>query len=87
MSNRFFVGLFLLCMGLAVFGGSNEAMAQCAMCRKALESPEAQETAAAFRRAILLLLPVPFGLAGAIGYRIVRARRRFRLEHEPPLRS
>ena len=59
------------------------AAAQCAMCRRALQSPEGQQMVAAFRSGILVLLAAPFGLVGVIAALIVRMQRR-RL-HLPPL--
>jgi hypothetical protein len=52
------------------------AMAQCRMCRTALESPEGAALGQAFRRAILLLLPVPFAAASLIMLLIRSAWRR-----------
>ena len=62
---------------------SEPAAAQCAMCRRALESPEGQQMVAAFRSGILVLLAAPFSLVGVVATLIVRMqRRRLRL---PPL--
>lgn len=58
------------------------AAAQCAMCRLALESPEAQHLAAAFRSGILFLLPVPFASFGIVAYLAIRRQRR---RHAPPV--
>ena len=52
------------------------ASAQCAMCRRALQSPEGQQMIAAFRSGILLLLVTPFAAFGAVALLAVRARRR-----------
>jgi len=51
------------------------AAAQCAMCRLALESPEAKHLAAAFRSGILFLLPVPFASFGLVAFMAVRRQR------------
>ena len=51
------------------------AEAQCAMCRTALESPEAQDLASAFRRAVLLLLAAPFTFLGVIAALVYRRSR------------
>ena len=53
-------------------------LAQCAMCRGALESPEGQQMAQAFNRGILLLLAAPFAVVGTISLLIYRAVRRHR---------
>jgi hypothetical protein len=58
---------------------SDPALAQCRMCRTALESPESAVLAKAMRRAILLLLPIPFAAVGLIAFLIRGAVRR-----EPP---
>jgi hypothetical protein len=52
------------------------ASAQCAMCRRALQSPEGQQMVAAFRSGILLLLAAPFLAFGTIAILAVRAQRR-----------
>ena len=52
------------------------AVAQCAMCRRALQSPEGQQMVAAFRSGILVLLAAPFGLVGVIATLVVRMQRR-----------
>ena len=52
------------------------AGAQCAMCRRALESPEGRQVVAAFRSGILILLAAPFSLFGVIAALVVRMRRR-----------
>ncbi len=54
------------------------AAAQCAMCRRALESPEGQQMVAAFRSGILVLVAAPFGLVGVIATLVVRMQRRRR---------
>jgi hypothetical protein len=49
----------------------------CAICRAALaNSPEGRVLAGAFRRGILVLMLVPYGIFGSIGYAIFRAHRR-----------
>jgi hypothetical protein len=52
--------------------------AQCAMCRRALDSPEGQQLIGALRRGILLLLAAPFLLFGVIAVLAVRVQRRSR---------
>ena len=54
------------------------ASAQCAMCRRALQSPEGQQMVVAFRSGILVLLAAPFSLVGVIATLIVRMQRRRR---------
>jgi hypothetical protein len=60
--------------------------AQCAMCRSALESPDAASLASALRGGILFLLAAPFVtvavIALSIGRSVQRSRRTF---VEPPL--
>ena len=48
------------------------AAAQCAMCRRALTSPEGQHMVAAFREGILFLLAAPFLVFGTIATIAVR---------------
>jgi hypothetical protein len=52
------------------------AAAQCAMCRRALDSPEGRELIAALRSGILVLLATPFVLTGTIATLALRAQRR-----------
>lgn len=61
------------------------AVAQCAMCRRALQSPEGQQMVAAFRSGILVLLAAPFSLVGVIAALIVKMQRR--RTHEPATRG
>jgi hypothetical protein len=49
------------------------ALAQCSMCRGALESPEASSLAWAFRHAILFLLAAPFVAVVVIAVLAARA--------------
>ena len=51
------------------------ALAQCAMCRLALQSPEGQQMIAAFRSGILFLLIAPFAVFATIAVLAVRAQR------------
>jgi hypothetical protein len=56
----------------------DQASAQCAMCRRALESPEGRQMIAAFRSGILILLAAPlavFAVVTRLAIRIDRARR------------
>jgi hypothetical protein len=50
--------------------------AQCAMCRRALDSPEGQHLVGALRRGIVVLLAAPFVLFGAVAFLGVRAQKR-----------
>ena len=52
------------------------ASAQCAMCRRALQSPEGQQMVAALRSGILVLLAAPFVAFGAVAAFALRAQRR-----------
>jgi len=54
----------------------DSASAQCAMCRRALQSPEGQQMVAAFRSGILVLLAAPFSLVGVIAALVVKMQRR-----------
>ena len=51
-------------------------LAQCAMCRRALASPEGQNMIAAFRSGILLLLVAPFAAFAAVATLAVRDQKR-----------
>jgi hypothetical protein len=64
-------GFVVLALTLA-----HPAGAQCAMCRRALQSPEGQQMVAAFRSGILLLLAAPFAVFATIAALAVR---RFRI--------
>jgi hypothetical protein len=66
--------LLVLLLALA----ADPALAQCRMCRAALESPESARLAFAFRRAILFLLAVPFTTVAVIGLLLAKADRRSR---------
>lgn len=50
----------------------------CAMCRRALASPEGQQMVAAFRGGILVLLAAPFSLFGILAALVVKMQRRRR---------
>ena len=58
--------------------GSDPASAQCAMCRRALQSPEGQHMIGAFRSGILFLLAAPFTVFGTVATLAVRRLRRTR---------
>ena len=59
------------------------ADAQCAMCRKALDSPEGRQMVAALRSGILVLLAAPFAVFGTVA---TLAIRRFRKSERWPRR-
>jgi hypothetical protein len=59
---------------------ASPAAAQCAMCRRALASPEGQQMIAAFRSGILVLLVSPFALFTIIAALAIRTERRRRAE-------
>jgi hypothetical protein len=67
--------VLLLMLG-ALVAGAEDASAQCAMCRRALASPEGQQLVAAFRAGILLLLAAPAASFGAVAFFAVRRLRR-----------
>ena len=52
------------------------ASAQCAMCRRALQSPEGQQIVGALRSGILVLLAAPFATFATVAVLAVRARNR-----------
>ena len=66
--------VIILLLGLFLF--PQLGLAQCAMCRRALQSPEGQQMVAAFRSGILFLLITPFSVFATIAALAVRARRR-----------
>jgi hypothetical protein len=56
----------------------DQVSAQCAMCRRALDSPEGRQMIAAFRSGILILLAAPlavFAVVTRLAIRIDRVRR------------
>lgn len=55
---------------------SDTASAQCAMCRRAFQSPEGQLMLGAFRSGILFLLVAPFAIFGTVATLAVRQCRR-----------
>lgn len=59
------------------------AFAQCAMCRRALDSPEGRQMIAALRAGILVLLVAPVSIFAAVATLAVRAQRR-RFSGPPP---
>lgn len=60
----------------AVLAWAVPADAQCAMCRRALDSPEGRQMIAAFRGGILVLLAAPFAVFGTVATLAVRRLRR-----------
>jgi hypothetical protein len=59
------------------------ALAQCAMCRRALEaSPEGQALAGSFRHGILLLMGAPYLMIGSAGFAVFRAYRKKKRSQE-----
>ncbi len=74
----------LLCAAALIVLCADPSSAQCAMCRRALQSPEGRQMVAAFRSGILLLLAAPFLVFGTVA---TLAMRRFRTPSavdEPP---
>ncbi len=64
-----------------VFLFSQSALAQCAMCRTALESSaEGRALAEGFRKGILLLMAMPYIIVGTISYGVFRAHRKMKRE-------
>ena len=68
--------LAVLAVTAAIVLAPDAVWAQCAMCRSALQSPEGQHMAAAFRSGILVLLAAPFSLVAVVATLIVRMARR-----------
>ena len=66
---------------IAILAAPEPLAAQCAMCRRALDSPEGQRLIGALRHGILLLLAAPFLLFGVVAFFAVRAQRNRR--HHP----
>ena len=64
-----------------VLAAAVPADAQCAMCRRALQSPEGRQMIAAFRGGILVLLAAPFAVFGTVATLAVR---RFRRKPDAP---
>ena len=52
-------------------------LAQCAMCRTLLATPEGERIAAALRSGIWILLAAPFGAFALIAMAAVRSRKRY----------
>ena len=63
-------------LGLVMLLVPDTAWAQCAMCRRALQSPEGQHMVAAFRSGILVLLAAPFSLIAVVAALVVKMQRR-----------
>lgn len=68
--------LTLVAVALLVTAWPAAAGAQCAMCKRALLSPEGQQMVAAFRSGILVLLAAPFTAFAAVAVMAVRMSRR-----------
>ena len=65
-------------LAILVLLTADQASAQCAMCRRALESPEGRQMVAAFRSGILILLVAPlavFAIVTRLAIRMDRVRR------------
>ncbi len=54
---------------------ADTALAQCAMCRTALDSPEGQQLVSAFQGGIILLVVVPFAAIATIALLVARQLR------------
>ena len=72
-------------VALIVLATVHPASAQCAMCRRALDSPEGRQMVAAFRSGILVLLAAPFAVFGTIATLAVRRFRRPDDRTDPPV--
>ena len=82
MLKRVSLALLLIAVILVL---ETSAWAQgCSICRAALaNSPEGRVLAGSFRRGIIILMAVPYGIFGTIGYALFRAHRRSRKAIEP----
>jgi hypothetical protein len=69
-------GVALVVAALALTWPSPAFAQGCAMCKRALLSPEGRQMVAAFRSGILVLLAAPFSLVGIIAALIVKMQRR-----------
>ena len=59
---------------VAILAMEGTGWSQCAMCRTALEnSAEGQAMAEGFRHGIVLLLAVPYAIAGSVGFGLFKA--------------
>jgi len=72
------VGRIVALIAVVALLTSGEASAQCAMCRRALDSPEGRQMIAAFQSGILILLAAPiavFVVVARMAIRMDRVRR------------
>jgi hypothetical protein len=71
---------FVILLLAVIFLLETSAWAQgCAICRAALaNSPEGRVLAASFRKGIVILMAIPYGIFGMIGFALFRAHRRNR---------
>jgi len=69
------VGIVIAGLALLVLAVPEPAAAQCAMCRTALETPEARAWASGFRKGIVFLLVVPAVTVAVIGTAAFRSLR------------
>ena len=65
-------------IAMILIAAPEPASAQCAMCRRALQSPEGQQLVAALRSGILVLLAAPFATFATVAVLAVRSRNRRR---------
>ena len=80
MMRRRLAGLVLAIAVTALL--SDTAFAQCAMCRRALQSPEGRQMVGAFRSGILFLLAAPFAVFGTVATLAVRRFRKKPADHD-----
>ena len=76
------VGCITALFAILVLLTADHASAQCAMCRRALDSPEGQQMIAAFQSGILILLAAPLAVFGIVARRAVRLDRVRRQSNE-----
>ncbi|MDO1502440.1 hypothetical protein Q2T40_20075 [Winogradskyella maritima] len=67
--------VFIIILILSIFF-SQDAEAQCAMCRAVLESEEGQSTAEGVNNGIVYLMAIPYLVVAGIGYAIYRKFRK-----------
>jgi hypothetical protein len=71
-----------IALALFVVLEATPVSAQCAMCRRALQSPEGQQMIAALRSGIVVLLIAPFAVFATVASLAVRAQRRRALRQD-----
>jgi hypothetical protein len=73
---RSLIVIVAIAVAMAVCLQPQPLEAQCAMCRRALDSPEGRQMITALRSGILVLLIAPFALFASVATLAIRGRRR-----------